>query len=609
MTTRYVYDDLGNLLQEQSPQRGIQSYTYDVAGNILSLTDARGIILNYTYDALNRVTMIDAPATEEDITYVYDSAAGCANGVGRQCQMIDASGITAYSYDAFSNLSQQTKTELGVSYTTSYSYDAGNRINTLTYPDGRTLTYTRDTIGRTTDISMTMSGVTTSLLNSLSYRADGLIKSQTFGNGLTETRGYNTKGEPTSKIIGNIVNQTYAYDLNGNLTVVPQGTYGYDVLDRLVQTSVNNQNNRYTYEGNGDVLNASFNVISSEIRNDRYTYTSYGQLASYAKNDIPTASYTYNSQHQRTRKSAGGTTIYHYDQAGNLIQETGSTGAMIRSYVWLNQTPIVQIDNRTPGRITYLHVDHLNTPRWGTNSTGALVWKWEGESYGQSLPAEDVDEDGTTITVNLRFPGQYYDQESGLHYNWNRYYDPRTGRYVTSDPVGLLGGLNTYLYAGAKPTFGVDPLGLFLCDDWKWMALDWALGRGSRNRGYDDFSDQVRDIRRIPAVARAKALYRQKNEAALADPCCKQSALVPYENFAAKFGPKEFIWSTLNGSCAWHFVGSFRIDIYPGSTCREVQIVASNKSSFTSFSYGQLGSWESGPGGDFQQTYSWKERL
>jgi RHS repeat-associated protein len=77
-----------------------------------------------------------------------------------------------------------------------------------------------------------------------------------------------------------------------------------------------------------------------------------------------------------------------------------------------------------------------------------------------TLPNEDPDQDGITTTVNLRFPGQYYDQESTLHYNWNRYYDPRTGRYIASDPIGIDGGLNTYGYVRNNALRWTDEAGL-----------------------------------------------------------------------------------------------------------------------------------------------------
>ncbi|MFL6621742.1 MAG: DUF6531 domain-containing protein, partial [Sulfurifustis sp.] len=114
-TTQYVYDDLGNLLQEISPDRGTTSYTYDSAGNVLSKTDARGIVVNYTYDALNRVTRVTYPASSsENIAYTYDSGTNCTAGIGRLCQVVDASGTTQYGYDAYGNVTREQKTELGI---------------------------------------------------------------------------------------------------------------------------------------------------------------------------------------------------------------------------------------------------------------------------------------------------------------------------------------------------------------------------------------------------------------------------------------------------------------------------------------------------------------
>jgi RHS repeat-associated protein len=84
-----------------------------------------------------------------------------------------------------------------------------------------------------------------------------------------------------------------------------------------------------------------------------------------------------------------------------------------------------------------------------------VVWQWDSEAFGNKLP-----ESSGGTEVNLRFPGQYYDSETGLYYNYFRYYDPATGRYLESDPIGLEGGLNTYGYVGGNPLYWVDPLGL-----------------------------------------------------------------------------------------------------------------------------------------------------
>lgn len=95
----------------------------------------------------------------------------------------------------------------------------------------------------------------------------------------------------------------------------------------------------------------------------------------------------------------------------------------------------------------------MGTPRRGTDAAGQLVWYWESEAFGEEVVS------GTT-TVNLRFPGQYFDQETSLHYNYFRYYDPSTGRFLRSDPIGLRGGLNTYAYVLNSPLKYSEPFGL-----------------------------------------------------------------------------------------------------------------------------------------------------
>ncbi len=89
-----------------------------------------------------------------------------------------------------------------------------------------------------------------------------------------------------------------------------------------------------------------------------------------------------------------------------------------------------------------------------------VVWKAESPPFGETTVDEDPDNDGVTVTLNVRFPGQYYDSETNLHYNWNRYYDPQLGRYITSDPIGLKAGFNTYSYVAQGPLNRFDFNGL-----------------------------------------------------------------------------------------------------------------------------------------------------
>lgn len=112
----------------------------------------------------------------------------------------------------------------------------------------------------------------------------------------------------------------------------------------------------------------------------------------------------------------------------------------------------------------YYHLDHLGTPQVITDQAQHIVWQASYAAFGQTAVTTE------TIDNDLRFPGQYYDAESGLYYNWHRYYDPETGRYITSDPIGLNGGLNSYGYVGGNPLIYSDPKGLII-----WDILDFGF--------------------------------------------------------------------------------------------------------------------------------------
>jgi len=116
-------------------------------------------------------------------------------------------------------------------------------------------------------------------------------------------------------------------------------------------------------------------------------------------------------------------------------------------------------DGTTPAeaKVYAIHPDHLDTPRVLTDEQNRVVWRWDSDPFGGYPPDEDPDGDGTKVTLNLRFPGQYFDQETGLHQNYFREYDPAIGRYIQSDPIGLDGGINTYGYANQDPIPGGHP--------------------------------------------------------------------------------------------------------------------------------------------------------
>jgi RHS repeat-associated protein len=134
-----------------------------------------------------------------------------------------------------------------------------------------------------------------------------------------------------------------------------------------------------------------------------------------------------------------------------LLGEYNSSGTK-QEYVWLGNTPIAVVQN---GIILTIHADHLNTPRQLTDATKKVVWNWPYSAFGNNLPSTVG-----AVKFNLRYPGQYYDAESKLHYNINRYYEPITGRYTQSDLIGLNGGINTYNYVGGNAVGYSDPEGL-----------------------------------------------------------------------------------------------------------------------------------------------------
>ena len=490
--TTYTYDALSRRLTETSPDRGTLTYTYDLADNLASVNDVRGVTVNIAYDDLNRAASITYPDANEDVTFVYDN---CSFGKGRLCSRTDDSGTYAFTHDVYGNITQMDYTTLGVTYTTSYEYGAGHRVVSMTLPSGRTVAYQRDGLRRISRVDSQISGINTALASNINYRADGVITARQYGNAIAETRTYDQQGRLTQQTIGTADSVLLSYDANSNVlsrdTQTNTHAYGYDVLDRLDTETNDGATLDYTYDPNHNRLTQDDGVqvsqyaygagnnqligidattlgydpagnLTDDGQGQTYAYNDASRLSQVFDNALLTATYVYNALGQRMHKTtATGTTIFHYDLEGRLIGETADNGTPLRDYVWQDDSPIAQIEGDTViDTLTYLHTDHLATPRLGTDVVGNVVWRWEGAAFGGTQPLENP------TSINLRFPGQYADAESGLYYNWNRYYDPSTGRYVTSDPLGLIAGLNPFVYAMDNSPRFIDRTGLeiLLCN-------------------------------------------------------------------------------------------------------------------------------------------------
>ncbi|MFW5451640.1 MAG: RHS repeat-associated core domain-containing protein [Methylophagaceae bacterium] len=140
---------------------------------------------------------------------------------------------------------------------------------------------------------------------------------------------------------------------------------------------------------------------------------------------------------------------YTFDANSTILLSSDGNGLVIADGLKL-----IIPSTSTPAGVVYVHNDHLGTPQTITDQSQQIVWQASYTPFGEATITTEA------ITNNIRFPGQYYDQETNLHYNYFRYYDPSLGRYITSDPIGLAGGINTYGYVGGNPLGYIDVFGL-----------------------------------------------------------------------------------------------------------------------------------------------------
>ena len=391
---------------------------------------------------------------------------------------------------------------------TNYSYTAANRLSGVSTPDHTSISYTHDSDGRVSGVQVTPAGGTTApptVVSNVTYLPFGPIGSYTLGNGQTITRTYDANYRLTD-LASSALTLHFARDAMGDIAALGNApgaspateTYSYDPLYRL--TAVTEAGGTalasYTYNPNGDRLSktssgleggtylyttgthrissigsaartndADGNTTASVIGGNTYGfgYNGRNRLTVAQLNGSTVGTYTYNAVGERINKVAttpqAVTERYGYDETSHLIDEYGTTN---RDYIWLGDLPVAVIDNVINGSVTtstvnYITADQLNTPRAVTNSAGTVIWSWayQGNPFGELAPTST-----TGYALNLRYPGQYYDAESGTNYNVYRNYEPAIGRYQQSDPLGLAGGMSTYAYVGGNPLTNVDPYGL-----------------------------------------------------------------------------------------------------------------------------------------------------
>lgn len=483
LVTTYVRDGLGQKWQDTSPDTGTTRYDYDSYGRLHTLTRADGNLITYGYDAIGRQTSLTVNGVKQ--YWTYDS---CTNGVGRLCSVFDSTGKTTYTYTPEGWMAGRGFAMGNTSYALGYSYNALGQVTSLAYPDGTQALYTY-TNGVVSALQVNQGGTVSNVATQLVYGAGNRYMTQWRGNsGLAATLTYDTDGRLTHLDAPGVQSIDVSYDTANRIVGIANGVdlamtqaIDYDGYSRVteVASAANNESFQYDANGNrtqhtlnGAMTNVAINPSSNQVMalsgaiNTQYAYEARGNLAAvngsstFNYNDVNRLSaangntYYVNPEGQRLRKTVSGTSTYFApDSAGPLLGE--AQGGAWTDYLWINGRLVGRI---TGGQIQNIYTDQTGRPEVATDRKANVVWRARNYAFDREVTISN------TAALNLGFLGQYYDAESGLWNNGYRDYDASSGRYVESDPVGLAGGINTYIYVQGNPLSHVDPLGLTQAD-------------------------------------------------------------------------------------------------------------------------------------------------
>ncbi|MFE4330025.1 DUF6531 domain-containing protein [Streptomyces sp. NPDC056831] len=483
-TTHYEHDAAGRLLARVSPSGHRVTMAYDALGNLRE-RDAAGTVTRFTYDAADRLTRAQTPtsvlALERDATgrLLTETVDGRTMrfGYDRHGELISRTtptgALTSYGYDAGGNRARVAVAGHAIDFTRDV---LGHELTRTFGPPAApvTLASTWDSIGRLT--SQTVSAYRRTVRSrAFGYRADGLLTSASDElTGLTTRFDLDPLGRPLGVSVEDW-SERYSYDATGNQTgaqwpdqarhTESRGERVYDGT-RLVSAGAL----RYEYDDAGRVLLRQKKRLSRKPDTWHYTWNAEDRLTSCTTPDGTLWRYTYDPFGRRTAKhrmAADGTTIattvlFCWEDT-RLAEQTDTASGVTLTWDHEGYRPLSQLERRTAGytqadetdsRFFAIVTDLVGTPTELVDEQGEIAWHNRSTVWG--LTAWNCD---ATAYTPLRFPGQYDDPETGLHYNLHRHYDPETARYVSSDPLGLAPAANPAAYV-TNPYTWMDPEGL-----------------------------------------------------------------------------------------------------------------------------------------------------
>ncbi|MEV0323648.1 DUF6531 domain-containing protein [Streptomyces sp. NPDC050659] len=504
----YRYDPAGRLTSETDFNGRDLTYTYDSAGQLVARTNGAGERLEFTRDLLGRISRQHCDSGEST-TFGYDAAGRLVRAVNADAEIQrerDLLGrvvsesvngrVVSYTHDA---AGRRTSRRLPSGVLSEWSYDTAGRPESLT-ASGETLHFAYDEAGRETrrsfgtgvHLSQTWNAVDQLASQTLTlghegdervlrerhygYRADGFL---TEIRDLSHTRRRFTldaAGRVEAVNAGNWSEQ-YAYDAAGNLSHAeseslsdPGGReFNGTLIERSGRTS-------YQHDRQGRLVCRRRKLLNGQTRVWRYHWGADDRLLSVTTPDGVSWRYAYDPLGRRISKhamSADGVAsdevLFVWDDT-RIAEQTAGVSVTTWEYAPDSHRPVLQVnasgsergaapdDSETAARFYAIVTDLVGKPTELVSADGDVLTQEPGTLWG--VPASPSS--GSTDDCPLRYPGQYHDPETGWSYNYFRYYDPETARYVSPDPLGLDAAPNHHAYV-ENPTFWIDPLGLQKC--------------------------------------------------------------------------------------------------------------------------------------------------